>query len=184
MGSRNKHQMGVVMIGLVVLFLGTTTTTVEGIPCCSGHSSTCCWATNGQTPSLPLTPSAAPAPVTRLPPFLYFTPGAAPTRLPPFLHFTPGAAPAPATRFPPFLPFTPGAAPAPRLSPYLPFTPGATPVPFFPYTPGVAPAPAAIVVPPFLPFTPGAAPAAATIVSKKKVQLGRKAQSIVPLIPH
>ena len=49
--------MGLLVFGLMLLFLGTTTVVVEGIACCSGDVYHCCWDANVPTAMTPMSAS-------------------------------------------------------------------------------------------------------------------------------
>ncbi|KAI3738910.1 hypothetical protein L2E82_29175 [Cichorium intybus] len=119
MASGNK-QIGVFMIGLMLLFLGTTTVVVEGIECCQGHVTTCCMV---MTPMPAFMPPMTPMPAV-MPPM--------PAVMPPFL-IPPIPAPAPVVYekkvlapIPAFMPPMPAFMP-PFLIPPIP-APAAAPV--------------------------------------------------------
>nr|GEX98264.1 putative zinc finger, CCHC-type [Tanacetum cinerariifolium] len=57
MAGGNK-QMGLLVLGLMLLSLGTTTVVVEGIACCSGSVHYCCWDAN-MPPANAMTPMSA-----------------------------------------------------------------------------------------------------------------------------
>ncbi|GKE01050.1 hypothetical protein Tco_1389033, partial [Tanacetum coccineum] len=56
-GGNNK-QMGLIVIGLMLLFMGTTTMGIELIYCCKGAITTCCYDAN-MPPATAMTPMSA-----------------------------------------------------------------------------------------------------------------------------